>query len=225
MRRATTKADEQHDQAIDVAVVAVQIEAEQAEDRRNVDALQAVGAAGEVRIAVGEFAQHQRDAERHHQPRQIRAAQHQKAGDKAERRRDEAGAKQRNDRLVDDAVFGDQAGKISGQAEKRRLTKRNDAGVAKDEIERQREQRQDRRILHDQIFAGKQPDGRESENPECDFQRRPAGSARQISRDAVGDGQAPSRSPRRAAGEQALRTPDQNHDHDGIDHERAERGT
>ena len=181
------EADEQHDQAIDVAVVAVEIETEQAEDRRHGDALQPVGAASEIGVAVGDFVEHQRDAERDHEARQVGAAQHQKARDEAERGRDQAAEDQRDDRLVDDAVFGDQAGEISGDAEKRRLAQRQDAGIAEDEVERQREQRQDRRVLHDQIFAGEQPDGGESENPERDLERRPAGALLEISGDVVGE--------------------------------------
>jgi hypothetical protein len=178
--------DEQHDQAIDIGVVAVEIEIEPPQHRRDFDALQPVGAAGDVGIAVGELTEHQRHAKRHHQPGQIRAAQHQKAGDKAERGGDEARADERDDGLVDDAVFGDEAGKISGDAEKRRLAERDDAGIAEDEIERQREQSQDRAVLEDQIFVREQPDRGESENPECDFERRPAGAALEKSGDIVG---------------------------------------
>ena len=181
------KADEQHDQAIDITVMAVEIEAEQAEDRRHGDALQPIGAAGDIGIAVGDFAQHQRDAEGHHEPGEVGAAQHQKAGDKAERGRNKSAEDQRDDRLVDDAVFGDQAGEISGDAEKRRLPQRQDPGITEDEVERQREQRQDRRVLHDQIFAGEQPDGGEGENPERDLQRRPAGALLEIGGDVVGE--------------------------------------
>ena len=131
-------------------------------------------------VAVGDFAEHQRDAERHHQPGQIRAAQHQEAGDEAERRRNHAGTHQRDDRLVDDAVFRDQPGEISGDAEKRRLAQRDDAGIAEDEIERQREQSQDRGIFEDQILVGKQPDAGKGEDPERDLERRPAAAAPEI---------------------------------------------
>ena len=167
--------------------MSVEIEAKQAEDRRDGDALQPVGTAGEIGIAVGHLAQHQRDAERDHESRQVGAAQHQKARDKAERGRNHAAEDQRDDRLVDDAVFGDEAGEISGKSEKRCLAQRDDAGITENEIERQREQRQDRRILHDQIFAGEQPDGGESENPERDLERRPAGAVLEISGDVVGE--------------------------------------
>ena len=55
---------------------------------------------------------------------------------------------------------------------------RNDAGITENEIERQREQRQDRGVFEDQVFAREQPDRCESENPERDFERRPARAAR-----------------------------------------------
>ena len=62
---------EQHDQRIEEAGLAEHVEGEQAEDRLHLDALQAVGAAGDVGEAFGERLQQQRDAERHHQPRQV----------------------------------------------------------------------------------------------------------------------------------------------------------
>jgi hypothetical protein len=67
--------------------------------------------------------------------------------------------------------LGDKAGKISGQTEKRRLAERDDAGVTENEIERQRKQREDRRIFHDQILAREQPDGRKNEDPKSNLQR------------------------------------------------------
>jgi hypothetical protein len=44
--------------------------------------------------------------------------------------------------------------RISGEPEKGRLAERDDAGIAEDQIEREREQRQDRRIGQDQMLAG-----------------------------------------------------------------------
>ena len=74
---------EQHGEAVDVGGLAENIEREVAEQRLHHDALQAVGAAGDVET-VRDLAQHQRDAERHHQAGQVGAAQHQEAGDEAE---------------------------------------------------------------------------------------------------------------------------------------------
>src|SRR5581483_3144780 len=46
--------DEKDNQAVDVAVMAVEIEAEAAENRCDIDTLQAVGPASDVGIAVGD---------------------------------------------------------------------------------------------------------------------------------------------------------------------------
>ena len=84
--------------------------------------------------------QQQRDAERHHQPRQIDAADHQKARDEAEHRRGEPRHDQREHRLGDDAMHGQQARAIGADAEERGVAERDDAGIAEDQIEREREQ-------------------------------------------------------------------------------------
>ena len=129
------------------------------------------------------------DAQRDHEPGQVRAAQNQKAGDKTERRRNQSPeTEERDDRLVDDAVFGEEAGKIAGEAEKGRLAQRDDAGIAEDQVERERKQRENRRLGQNQMLAREQPDGGEREHPKGNFQRRPAGAARQESGDAVGWG-------------------------------------
>ena len=60
---------------------------------------------------------------------------------KAERHGDEAGRDQRDHRLGDDAVQGQQPGAIGADAEERGMSERDDAGIAEDQIERQREQR------------------------------------------------------------------------------------
>ena len=78
---------EQHDERVEEAGLAEHVECEQAEDRLHLDALQPVGAAGDVGKPFGQRFQQQRDAERHHQPGEIDAADHQEAGEKAEHRR------------------------------------------------------------------------------------------------------------------------------------------
>ena len=164
----------------------VQIEAEQAEDRMNVDALEAVGAAGDIRVAVGDLAQDQRDAERHHQTRQIGAAQHQKAGGEAEHRGGEAGGDERDHRFVDEAVFGDEAGEIGADAEERRVPERDDAGIAENEIEREREQSEDRGLGQDEMLGGEQPDARQRDEPERDLERRPPRAVGEEGGDGIG---------------------------------------
>ena len=65
-----------------------QVEREQPEQRLHRDALQAVGAAGDRRRLVGDLGQQERDAERHHQARQVGAAQHEEARREARERGD-----------------------------------------------------------------------------------------------------------------------------------------
>ena len=90
--------------------------------------------------AVGKFAEHERHTPSvtisrvKSEPRSTR-----KLVTKPERRRGQARQDERNDRLVDDAVFGKEAGAITRKTEKRRLTKRDNAGIAKDQVERERE--------------------------------------------------------------------------------------
>ena len=59
--------DEQHGEGIEEADLAEHIESKQAEDRRHLDALQPVGAAGDIGKALGQRLQQQGDPERHHQ--------------------------------------------------------------------------------------------------------------------------------------------------------------
>ena len=58
--------------------------ANSAEQRTHDHALQSVRAAGDAVEAVGELVEDRRDAERHHQARQVGAAQHERAGDEAQ---------------------------------------------------------------------------------------------------------------------------------------------
>ena len=52
-----------------------------------------------------------------------------------------AGDQQRQHRLGDDAVLGQQPGAIGADAEERGVAERDDAGIAEDQVEREREQR------------------------------------------------------------------------------------
>ncbi len=76
--------DEQDDEAVERGVaLAGEADREQAEHRAHRE-VEPVRAAGQPAVAVGEFAEQQRHAERHHQPGQIGAAQQQRRGDEAE---------------------------------------------------------------------------------------------------------------------------------------------
>ena len=167
---------EQHDQRVEEAGLAEHVERKQAEDRRHLDALQPVGAAGDVGEAFRQRFQQQRDAERHHQPGQVDAADDKETGEEAEHHGDETGHDQRNDRLVDDAVQRQQPRRIGADAEEGGMSERDDAGIAEDQIERQREQRQPQDVGHDQVARRKQERAGRRENPERDFGRAPAGA-------------------------------------------------
>ena len=84
IRRANKKQHEQHRERVEEADLAEHIEAKEAKHRRHLDALQAIGAAGDVGKTFAKRFQQKRDAERHHQPGQIDAADHEKAGDEAD---------------------------------------------------------------------------------------------------------------------------------------------
>ena len=165
---------EQHAKTVEEADLAEHVEREQAEDRLHLDALQPVGAAGDVGKALRQRLQQQSDPKRHHQAGEVDTPDHQKTGEKADRGGDEAGNQQRNHRLGDDAVQGQQAGGISTDAEERGVAERYNSGVAENEIERQREQSQPHDIRHDQIAGGEQERTRQCENPERDLARAPA---------------------------------------------------
>jgi hypothetical protein len=64
--------------------MAEDIEVEHAENGRHDDALQPIGAAGDVRNLVGDLTHDECDAERHHQAREVGAAQNEEARCKSE---------------------------------------------------------------------------------------------------------------------------------------------
>ena len=146
----------QHNKAVEEADLAEHVEGEQAQDRLHRDALQPVGAAGDVGKAFRQRLQQQRDPERHHQPGQIDAPDDQEAREKADHRGGKPGRHQRHHRLVDDAVQREQSGAIGADAEERGMAERYDTGIAQDQVERQREQREPHDFRHDEIAGGKQ---------------------------------------------------------------------
>ena len=81
-------------------------------------------------------------------------------------------------------VLREQAGGIRAEPEERGVTERHDAGVAEDEIERQREQRHDRDLVADQRLAGQREERGQREQPERDLAATHAMRARERRRDA-----------------------------------------
>ncbi len=112
--------------------------------------------------------------ERHHQAGQIDAPDHQEAGQKADHCGGKPGHHQRRHRLIDNAMQREQSGRIGADAEERGMAKRYDAGVAEDQVERQREQRQPQDFRHDEIARGKQKRAGQHEKPERQLAIAPA---------------------------------------------------
>ena len=171
---------EQDGERVKIRGRADHVEAEQAEHRLHLDALQAVGAAGPTRQLVGRLEHHQADADGHHQTRQVGAAQHEKAGDEARQRREDERGDEADDR-IGNAVLGEQARAVRTDAEERGVAERDDAGVAEDQVEREREQGDDRDLAQQQMVLGKDEVGDHRQQPERDLGRAPARGAAQRS--------------------------------------------
>ena len=98
-----------------------EVEAEGTEDRCDGDAGKAIDTAGDERCLVGGLPQHQPDAERHHEPRQIAAAHDEEAQEIANDGGDDRRGDQARDRLVP-AMHGKQARRVGANAEERRVS-------------------------------------------------------------------------------------------------------
>ena len=165
--------DEQHNQAVDVRRLSVQVELEYAQQFAHHHAGQAVDAAGDERCLVGGLEQHQANAQRYHQPGQVLPAHDQKADQVAGQRGHRCGNEQPADRLAP-AMHGQQACGVCPQAEESGMAQRDNAGVAEDQVERQREQADDHDLADQDQVAGKGEVGGDGQQPEHDFQRLPA---------------------------------------------------
>src|SRR5262249_9285271 len=115
--------NEQHGEAIGVTHVAENIELELSQYRADGDALQAVSAAGDPRNLVRDLTHDQGNAERHHEAREIRSAQHEKARGESKNYRRSAGHDKGQHRLVDDGVLAQERRDIGAEAEKRGMAK------------------------------------------------------------------------------------------------------
>ena len=150
IRRASRKSTNSTDQAVGVGRAAVQVEREQAQDRRTEDALEAIRPAGQATPSVRKLEEQQRDAERHHQSRPGRfPAACRKLVAKPSTVAT-APANARPSRGSPITELGEKPRRVRAEAEERRVAERDDARIAEDEVEREREQREDRDLVQQQ---------------------------------------------------------------------------
>ena len=154
--------------------MAEDIELEAAEDRRDLDALQAVRTPCQPAGLVRDLARHGGDAERDHQARQVAAAQHEEARREGEYRPGGRPGEQPADRLARDEL-GEQPGPVRAGAEERRLPERHDARIAEDQVDRQDEQPEARDLVEEEVLLRQQEHAGQCGEPEHDLQpARPA---------------------------------------------------
>src|SRR5688572_5138469 len=67
------------------------------------------------------------------------------------------------------------------------MAERYDAGIAEDEIEREREETDDRDLVQDQMALGQKVQGRGGDEPEEDLANPPSPSPDQGGSDVIGD--------------------------------------
>ena len=211
-------AQEQDRQAVPVGGAAEHVEAEGAEDRLDAHALQAVGAAGQPARLVGQLLQHEDDGKREHQQGQAVRAQDDHAGDQPDDARDDAGDRQCAEWLVP-AVHGQDAGGVGADAEERGMAERHDAGVAEDEVQRQREQDHDEDLAAQRQVVGKQEIAGDRDQP-----RRRFPPAQAVAAQHGVDGRERLELREHASGppEQPLRAPQQQGERRHIDEKGAE---
>ncbi len=164
--------------------MAEDVEFEQSEDGTHRDALQAVGAAGEPGRLVRDLGEDERDAERHHEAREIGAAQDEKARDEAERCRREAARDEPEERIARD-VLREEPRRIGTEAEKGGMAERNDAGIAEDEIEGDREQADDGDLVENEMAFREEKERCRGGEPEQDLGNAPAPGAAEAAGDGV----------------------------------------
>ncbi len=71
-------------------------------------------------------------------------------------------------------VLGQKAGGVGADAEEGGVAQRDDAGIAQDQVEREREQGEDRDLVQDQVLARRQEQRGEGQQPEHDLGPAPA---------------------------------------------------
>jgi hypothetical protein len=129
-------------------------------------------------VPSSQFVEHEGHAHRHHQPRQVGAAHDHRAGQQAEQRASRHRHHQAGER-IGHHMLGEQAGAVGTETEERRMPERDDAGVAEDQVEREREQRQDRDFVDQRGMRDQHHGQRPQHDPGDDLQRVPARALQQ----------------------------------------------
>src|SRR5688572_19975498 len=163
------EAHEEDRQGIGVGAAAEHVEAK-AEHRGHLESLQAVGAAGEAARAVGGLVQQQAQAHGEHDQREVAEAHDDVAGGVADEACGERSEEQTREGFTP-IMFGEETGAVRADTEERGVAERDDARVAEDQVERQREERGDRDLAGEREIAWRQHERQQRAKPEHDFQR------------------------------------------------------
>ena len=164
-------AAEQDRQAIEEGGPAEEIEPEGAEDRRHHHPREAVGAAREPGRLVGDLEDDRSNSEGEHEQREGARAQDHCARQRAEQSRRRARCGHLHERVGDAELGAEDAGGVRAEPEERAVPERDDAGVAEDQVERQREQdvdqdaRAQREVLRQQVKRCQRRDPRQPFRP------------------------------------------------------------
>ena len=167
------KAHEQNRHRIRRGGARAEVKCKTPEQRAHHHALQAVGPAGEAVETVGQFQQHEGHAHGDHEAREVGSAHDHRAGDEAEQTARCACHDQAGER-VGQHPFGKQTCRIGTRTEEGRMAKRDDAGVAQDQIEREGEQGQDGDFVDQRRMRRKRHQRSRNAGPRCPFQTPPA---------------------------------------------------
>ena len=165
-------------QAIEIGGLAEQVEAEAAEDRPDLHALQPVVAAGELGRLVGGLVQHRRDDQvsiNRVRPVVRRMTRPDRQPDQRRRRRR---GEQPGDRLAP-AMRREEPGGIGAGAEERGMAQGDDPGIAEDQIGREREQDRRQDLRAERQIVGKDEIGRERQQPGQGLERAEAVAPRE----------------------------------------------
>jgi hypothetical protein len=117
--------------------------------------------------------EHGRHAEGDHEPREVGATHDEHAAQRAQHRGAGDGHRQAHQR-VGHHVLGEKRRGVGPEAEEGRVAERHDAGVAEDQVEREREEREDRDLVEQQRVAAREEHRGNGHHRECDLPPAPA---------------------------------------------------